>query len=433
MLRISGVDAAQVVNSVFEASRPGDLEPWRLRHGWARDIDSGDRVDEVLAVFMPGPQSYTGEDCAEIHCHGSLPVIESIVSLAIRAGARAAERGEFSRRAVLNGKMDLVQAEAVADLVDARVDAGAAAAWAQLQGALSRELESIRKPLMRVLADVEVNIDFSEEELPEESLPARLDLLDQAGASIGRLLSGFAAARRRRDGWKVVFCGRPNAGKSSLINALLGHGRMIVSDEPGTTRDVVEEVVDLGGIAFVLTDTAGIRSTSSSAESAAIERAAETVAEADILVQVIDRSQAEPVERLGGDAAKRIVVLNKSDLEKRLGSDEERHCSRDARVVLEASAVSGDGLNSLAEALVGIAQSDDDHSAEISGRVRHRVALLRAKEALQKARRLLADKVEAELAALELREVITELSGITHPLDNEELLDVIFRDFCIGK
>ncbi|MFT4570943.1 MAG: tRNA modification GTPase [Hyphomicrobiaceae bacterium] len=433
VLRISGPDARAILDGVFESSRAGDLRPWRLRHGWIREPKEGDRVDEVLVALMPGPNSYTGEDCAEIHCHGSPPVIEAVTAIVIGLGARPADPGEFTRRAVLNGKMDLVQAEAVADLVDARVEAGARAAWAQLQGALSNDLAEIRGHVLSVLADVEANVDFSDEELPEENVSARLSVLDSAAAGIDGLLSGFPAARRRREGWRVVFCGLPNAGKSSLINALLGQGRMIVSDEPGTTRDTVEETVDLNGTAFVLTDTAGIRETQSRAEIAAIQRARDTVAEADIVVEVVDRGDATNHESIGLDAPHRLLVLNKVDLPSRLSATQQQRVASEDRTVLEVSAVRGDGLDDLVEALKTIAHSDDGHPAAVSGRVRHRKALERARAALAGARVLVERGAEPELASLELREVAAELAAITHPLDNEEVLDIIFRDFCIGK
>jgi tRNA modification GTPase len=433
VLRISGPEARSVLEAVFEAGRPGTLQPWRLRHGWIRDPEQDERLDEVLAAWMPGPSSYNGEDCAEIHCHGSPVVVEAILALLLRRGARSAEPGEFTRRAVLNGKLDLLQAEAIADLVEARVDAGARAAWAQLQGTLSERLASIRRGILGVLADVEANVDFSDEELPEENVPLRLEQLDRAAREIADLLAGFPAARRRREGWRVVFCGAPNAGKSSLVNALLGEGRMIVSDEPGTTRDLVEETVDLGGTAFVLTDSAGIRETESLAETAAIERARAAVKRADLVVHVVDASSTGRAVVLEGDPGRSIVVLNKADLPSRLAEAEKARLVAGARAVLSTSALLGEGVGELARVLQAIAGEENDHAPAASGRVRHRVALERAAQALAAARSAVARSDAAELAAADLRAALGELAEITEAVDNEEVLDVIFRDFCIGK
>jgi tRNA modification GTPase len=284
-----------------------------------------------------------------------------------------------------------------------------------------------------VLADVEANVDFSDEELPEENVPLRLEQLDRAAREIADLLAGFPAARRRREGWRVVFCGAPNAGKSSLVNALLGEGRMIVSDEPGTTRDLVEETVDLGGTAFVLTDSAGIRETESLAETAAIERARAAVERADLVVHVVDASSTGRAVVLEGDPGRSIVVLNKADLPSRLAEAEKARLVAGARAVLSTSALLGEGVGELARVLQAIAGEENDHAPAASGRVRHRVALERAAQALAAARSAVARSDAAELAAADLRAALGELAEITEAVDNEEVLDVIFRDFCIGK
>ncbi|RMF22057.1 MAG: tRNA uridine-5-carboxymethylaminomethyl(34) synthesis GTPase MnmE, partial [Deltaproteobacteria bacterium] len=231
IVRLSGDQARAIAEDLFRPSRARSWSPRRLIHGAVRDPDRGRTIDEGLLAWMPGPHSFTGEDVVELQVHGSPLVVERIIAAAVRLGARPAERGEFTRRAVLNGRLDLLQAEAVADLIDARVEAGADAAWAQLQGALSQRLGRIREGIVDVLAEVEANVDFSDEELPGEEIDVRMDRVAASIKEIESLLGGFAAARRLRDGYSVVFVGRPNAGKSSLVNALLGTGRMIVSHE----------------------------------------------------------------------------------------------------------------------------------------------------------------------------------------------------------
>jgi tRNA modification GTPase len=427
IVRCSGADALAVSERVFHPRSGVPLEPWRMRLGTVVAGDGTTPIDEALGVYFPCPASFTGEDTFEIHCHGSPVVVEQVVASAIAAGARAAEPGEFTRRAVLNGKLDLLQAEAVADLIDARMAAGASAAWRQLQGALSSELAEARAALLAVLADIEAGVDFTDDELPDPDFSRRLDGITGVSTRLTALLDGFAASRRQRDGVRVVFTGRPNAGKSSLVNRLLGSGRMIVSDEPGTTRDVVEEAIDLGGIAFVLTDTAGIRDAEGAAETAAVERARESADAADLRVLVIDSSDPPSWDAaLDGDT---IVVLNKQDL----GAVVSARDFQGAAAVVETSARTGDGCAVLTEALVAEARRRlEAHPVGIS-RVRHRAALERTVEALDRARSLAGSEDSCELAAMELRTALAELAAISEASDNEDVLDLIFSEFCIGK
>lgn len=439
-MRLSGRDAFAVAAALLQPRTPRPLQPWRLRLCTAHAADGGEAIDEVLAVRMPGPASYTGEDVVEVHCHGSPVVVERIVEAAVAAGARAAERGEFSRRAVLNGRMDLAQAEAVADLIDAKLGSGAAAAWRQLQGALSGRLAELRGRLLGVLAGIEANVDFSDEDLPEDNAPARTEIIDQARAEIAALLDGFEIARRHREGLTVVATGPPNAGKSSLVNALLGFDRMIVSDEAGTTRDSVDETVELAGMAFVVTDTAGLRTTPSTAESAAVTRARARVADADIVVLVLDASKPPAAEEreiaralVGARAG--VIALNKSDLGRDCEVATLDELTELGWPLVATSALSGQGCDELAGTLVSLgsrALGGDPQPVAVS-RLRHRTALRAAHAALGRAIDRAAAGGEHELAALELREALARLAEITDAVDNEDVLDRIFGEFCIGK
>jgi tRNA modification GTPase len=436
VVRLSGPEAFPILDRIVSAKTARNASSaWRLHHGTARDPQGRD-IDDVLSVRMPGPRTYTGEDVVEIQCHGSPLVIERLIAAATSHGARPAERGEFTRRAVLNGRMDLLQAEAVADLIDARCTSGAELAWAQLQGALSQRLAALRDLIVSVLADVEANVDFSDDELPAENVDRRLDLLARADEEMSELLAGFPAARRWREGHRVVFAGRPNAGKSSLVNALLGYGRMIVSPEPGTTRDTVEEIVDVGGVALVLIDTAGVRETTGAAEAEAVARARRHVDAADILVHVIDAAQeiaAEDRALLARQAGRpSIVVLNKNDLG-RVVAPRDVHGLVDGSVVVETSALTGAGCDALARALVSLAGAKPEADLALISRVRHRAAVERARAALDAARTLMRRETAPELACIELRGALSELASITDPVDNEDVLDRIFATFCIGK
>jgi tRNA modification GTPase len=436
---MSGPESFAIADRIVALSHGRPPEPWHLRRGSARDPRDGRPIDEVLVVRMPGPRSYTGEDIVEIHCHGSPLVVETVIDAATRVGARLADRGEFTRRAVLNGRMDVLQAEATLDLIDARVTGGARMAWSQLQGALSRRLEKLRAAILSVLADVEAGVDFSDDDPPVENPSARLEAIEGARAAIGEMLDGFPAARRWRDGYRVVFAGRPNAGKSSLVNALLGHGRMIVSEEPGTTRDSVEELVDLRGRAFVLTDTAGVRQTPGVAEAMAVSHTRDRIAEADIVVHVVDCTRGPHDDDLEicnlSKNCSRVVVLNKSDRPRSVGLDYAMLLAGDGRPVVETCALTGDGCDALAEALVSAtdaAFAGDEPPVAVS-RIRHRSSLERAAQALRVVRELLAGDLATEIVALELRTALQELANITDPVDNEDVLDRIFSEFCIGK
>ena len=433
IVRWSGSDALAIAARLFVPARPGSLEPWQMRLGTILAPD-GTPFDQVLGVYFPATHSFTGEDTVEVHSHGSPVVIEQIIAGAIRCGARAAERGEFTRRAVMNGKLDLVQAEAIADLIDARMAAGARSAWRQLEGSLSDELDDLRARLVGVLAEIEAHVDFTDDELPDADFHARSSVITSVMARIEEMLGGFAASRRQRDGFRVVFTGKPNAGKSSLVNRLLGSGRMIVSDEPGTTRDVVEEVVDLGGIAFVLVDSAGIREAPTGAEAEAVRRAHEALEESDVQVLVLDGSdsRAGDVSDWLAAGADRIAVINKSDLFAGGNAEESARGDGAARIVV-TSAKTGDGCRELAAALVELASHRLASDAPGISRLRHRGALERTLAPLGRARELVVSEESSELAAIELREALAELAAVRLPLDNEEVLDRIFSGFCIGK
>lgn len=437
VVRCSGRDALAIAGRVFRPAKSGPLEPWRFRRGTALAADGLTPLDDVLAVHFPAPHSYTGEDSFELHCHGAPVVVEQILASMMAAGARGAERGEFTRRAVLNGKIDLLQAEAVADLVDARMAAGARAAWAQLQGALSGELLALRSSLVGVLADIEAQVDFTDDDLPEFDFGRRVAAIVAVEKRIVELLGGFAASRRQREGLRVVVTGKPNAGKSSLVNGLLGTGRMIVSDEPGTTRDLVEEAVDLSGIAFVLVDTAGIRDTDSKAEIEAVARARDSVGEADLLVLVVDSSVAAEDEDLrfwrtvlGPDT---IVAFNKADLAAGLDAQHRSMLIDGAAAAVETCGRRSGGCSDLTAALCRLGASRIEAEPVGISRARHRVALERTLGPLGRARELAMTEQACELAAFELRTALAELAGISDDLGSEEVLDRIFSEFCIGK
>ena len=441
IIRLSGPEAVEIAGRLLRSARAlRDLPAWKLARFSAIDPADGQIIDEVLAVRMPAPRSYTGEDVVEIHCHGSAVVVDTLLRASMLAGARLAEPGEFTRRAVLNDRMDLVQAEAVADLIESPVLSGAKAAWQRLSGALSTQILDLRGRLVAVLADIEAFIDFSDDDLPEENPEERQRSLASVREEIESLLSGFAAARRERDGYRVVFAGKPNVGKSSLLNSLLGFERAIVSQEAGTTRDAIMETVDLHGFAFVITDTAGVRQTSSASELLAVDRSLREAKKADILLRVVDGSRPlddadYAVLQLQCEDGIEIHVVNKSDLAPGLDADDRRRLAASGSVVVSTSTVDSGGCDELKLALIAAAKAlkgDAGGSAGL-GRERHRAALARALAAITAAQSVMASGEQAELASIELRRALAEVAGITEVLDNERVLDLIFSAFCIGK
>lgn len=441
ILRLSGSEAVAIAERLLHSDRPlRDLPPWTLSRFSALDPADGCVIDDVLAVRMPAPRSYTSEDVVEIHCHGSTVVVDALLGAALLVGARLAEPGEFTRRAVLNGRMDLIQAEAVADLIEAPVLSGAKAAWQRLSGVVSTRILELRARLLSVLSNLEAHIDFSDDDLPEEDSVEQLQALVGVSREIEDLLGGFTTARREQEGFRVVLAGKPNVGKSSLLNALLGFERAIVSPEAGTTRDAIMETVDLRGFAFVITDTAGVRETHSASESLAVDRSRQEAANADILVRVFDASaplddaDLRVLQLRSADGAG-ICVLNKSDLMPGLTVDDHCRLETTGCAVVSASASAPGGGDGLRRALVAVAQTlkGDAGASAALGRERHRAALQRASVAVLAARNLMTRGENTELASAELRSALTEIAGITEALDNEQILDLIFSSFCIGK
>jgi tRNA modification GTPase len=427
LLRVSGPAAWELAAGVFRGRGP--LRARRAVHGILTD-ESGNPLDDVLVTAFRGPASYTGEDVVEIACHGGVLVTRRILERLLRAGARSAEPGEFTRRAFLNGKLDLTQAEAVMDIIGAQTDLALRAAQRQLEGRIGEAVMALRESLLEVLAHVEAWIDFPEEDIDPDTgavLVARV-------ATVQRQAEALAATADRgrllREGVRTVIVGAPNAGKSSLLNRLLGFERAIVSDTAGTTRDTIEETVNLGGIPVRLVDTAGLRSGAGDAiEAEGMARTRRQLETADLLVEVVDASRPATERVALGDAAppRRLLLLNKCDLGvhpdwRGLGGH-------------EVSCLTGTGMDAavqaIAEAITGTPTEGGDMDAAVNAR--HLACLRRAGEALAAAGSRLADGEAPEFAALDLREALEALGDIVGRTDVEDLLGVIFSRFCIGK
>jgi tRNA modification GTPase len=394
----------------------------------------GDIIDEALVLWTPGPGSYTGEDAAELHLHGGMAVVDAVSEALLALGLRLAEPGEFTRRAFENNRLDLAQAEAVADLVDAETEGQRRQALAQLEGALGRRYEAWREALLEALANLEAAIDFPDEELPADIAARARPPLLALEAELGEALADATRGERVREGYRIAVIGAPNAGKSSLLNRLIEREAAIVTAIPGTTRDVIEAPMVIGGFKVLLADTAGLRETADEIEGEGVRRARAWAGSAALRLWVVDSSASDGAWRLASDAARAgdLLVMNKADQPR--GSDAgwaEAHAEVGGLAMAGISAATGEGLEALHQAL-HLRIADDLAGGEFPAatRARHRVRL---EEALAAVRRGLAALESPELAAEDLRLAGRALGRVTGRIDPEEVLGRIFASFCIGK
>jgi len=443
IIRLSGPQAIRILREIWRPIRPrATFRPHTLYLGEVINPASGAIVDRALGVVMPAPQSLTGESVAELHCHGGAYLVRRVTALAMAHGARMAEPGEFSRRAFLNGRLDLTAAEAIADLIAARSDNALEQAITQLGGALAERVGRLRANVIGIRAHLEAEIDFADEDvdLPSrESIAASIATL---AADIRLLHDSFARGRLMRDGVRAAIVGKPNVGKSSLLNLLLGAERAIVSPLPGTTRDVIEDSISLGPYVLVLQDTAGVRDGAEEVERIGVERTLKHAAEAELVLAVFDSSRALEAEDLRVIELCRgrrgVALLNKRDLPPALGCESLREI---AMPVLPFSALKAEGVealrNELTSAVEELAGQGSGPGAANGGiaisRERHRQALGTALEALENARRGALSAVPPELIAVDVGIAADALGVITGVVGTEDVLDAIFRQFCIGK
>ena len=461
VIRVSGPQALDITDKVVTCRRGSisDAAGYTIRFGTVSSTD-GAVLDEVLVSVFRAPHSYTGENSVEISCHASSYIVSSLMNLLFEAGARAAEPGEFTQRAYLNGKMDLAQAEAVADVIVSQNAAAHRIAFKQMRGGFSDELRGMRSELLELVSLMELELDFSEEEV-EFADRTRLDsLLEQIIAHVGRLIDSFRLGNAIKNGVPVAIAGATNTGKSTLLNALLGEDRAIVSDIHGTTRDTIEETLNIDGILFRFIDTAGIRETSETVEKIGIERTFKKISEASVVLGMIDltrdfESTCETirsiVEAVDFEAQKVVFLLNKTDISevnknvsienyivsqiknKEVISDD--ICNALAKVeTLQISAKTGYGLSDLRSIL---AQSQHnllgDSDTTLVTNQRHAQALTDARTSLLRVREGLAAGLPTDLAAQDIREAIYHLGSIVGEISTDEVLGNIFRNFCIGK
>jgi tRNA modification GTPase len=427
LVRVSGVDAITVAEKVFRGKEKPSRFISHVQH-FGEILDGADRlIDQVMLSIHRAPASYTGEDLVEISCHGGALVSAKVLEACLRAGARAARPGEFTERAFLNGKMDLTQAEAVIDLIRAKTDLALRSATEQLEGRLGEKIRKVRDDLISLLAHIDASIDFPEEGIaPDEGKTLRAPL-DSVREEIATLLATADQGRILREGVRVVIYGATNAGKSSLLNQLLGYDRVIVSETHGTTRDTIEETVNLDGVPVRLLDTAGLRASGSELEREGIARTEKSLRLADLRLHIADRNAPRPshFDERAGDANE-IVVLNKSDLPE--NSDWKNFRA------LRISCVTGEGLSELQrEILARITRQNLRPESTVAINIRHRDCLRRALEACDRARAALGKTLSPEYVAVDLNEALRAVGEVIGAVDIEQILDSVFGQFCIGK
>jgi tRNA modification GTPase len=427
LVRVSGPNAIQIADKIFRGKEKPSRFVSHVQH-LGEICDAEDQlIDQVVFSLHRAPASYTGEDLVEVSCHGGTLVTAKVLEACLRAGARAARPGEFTERAFLNGKMDLTQAEAVIDLIRARTDLALRSATEQLEGKLGDQIRKIRDELIALLAHINASIDFPEEGIaPDEgdTLCARLDFIRD---EIAALLATADQGRVLREGVRVVIYGATNAGKSSLLNRLLGYDRVIVSDTHGTTRDTIEETLNLDGVPIRLLDTAGLRASESELESEGIARTEKSLQLADLRLHIADCNAPRPAHFNGRDAeSNEIVVLNKSDLPE--DGDWQNFPA------LRISCVTGEGLPQLQkEILTRVRQQNLRPESAVAINTRHRDCLRRALESCDRARATLGQGVSPEYVAIDLDEALRAVGEVIGVVDVEQILDSVFSQFCIGK
>ncbi|MDD2553685.1 MAG: tRNA uridine-5-carboxymethylaminomethyl(34) synthesis GTPase MnmE [Desulfotomaculaceae bacterium] len=440
IVRVSGPAAAEIAGKIFRARRGewAGAAGSRLIYGHIYDF-AGAVVDEVLLGYMKAPHTYTREDVVEINCHGGALPLKKILELTLAAGARLAKPGEFSMRAFLNGRMDLAQAESVIDIIRAKTEGGLTLAVNQLKGVLSEKIHVLQDKLLGLLAQVEANIDFPDEELETRTITEIALYSREISGELRELINGADAGKIYREGISTIIIGRPNVGKSSLLNALLRENRAIVTDIPGTTRDIIEEIINIDGIPLKVIDTAGLHETEDIIEKIGIKKTKETIEKAGLVLLVLDAARELTGEDLAiidsvGDK-KTIFLINKADLAQKKIDQDTVAAHAAGRPVLLISAQEGTGLEQLEKIIFTIVMEGQIANSDniLISSVRHKHALEKAAAHLADAQAGIESSVPIDIIAIDIRAAWEALGEITGSTVTEDLLDRIFADFCIGK
>lgn len=438
VIRISGDKAVEIADKIYSGRKKlSECKSHTVHYGFIKN-EKGEKIDEVLVTVMKAPKTFTREDVVEISTHGGSSVAVSVLDAVIRAGAYAAEPGEFTKRAFLNGRIDLSQAEAVIDIINSTNDLARKNALSQLEGTLSKEIASVRGDLVHLAASMQVAIDYPDEDLEDITVSDIRNTAQNCLERVEKLLSTADSGKIIRDGIKVCIVGKPNVGKSSLLNSLAREERAIVTDIAGTTRDVIEEYINLNGIPLVLVDTAGIRKTDDTVEKIGVERSRRSIEEADLVILMIDGSTFfgdEDIEVINATKdKKRIVLINKTDLGQSKYTEAVKSKIGESPV-LEVSAKTGIGLDKLSDEIKKVYKLGEIVKSDgaVITNMRHKTSLINAGEALKRVVEAIDMNIPQDIASIDINLAIEALGEITGETVSDDIVSEIFHNFCVGK
>ncbi len=439
IIRISGSKSLEVAEEIFKSVSGKKISEYNLRTLIYGNVFDGEkRIDEVLTAYMKGPNSYTGEDVIEINCHGGFISVKKILELILSKDVRLADAGEFTKRAFLNGRIDLSQAEAVIDVIKSRTDKAQEVAQNQLEGSLAKKIRELRFKVTEVLAQIEVSIDFSDQDVEDVTYKEIEEKALELRTEIKKLYDSAESGKILRDGLKTVIIGKPNVGKSSLLNSILGENRAIVTEIPGTTRDVIEEFVNIKGIPLKIVDTAGIRETEDIVERIGVQKSKESIESADLVIIVLDSSKHltdEDIEILQSARSKKtIVLLNKMDLEQIIEEEKiEEFVGKEN--LIKISALKNEGIEKIHDKIESMVFKGDVKSSSnlVITNSRHKDALLKAYNSINDAIDGIMQRLPYDFIEVDFKNIWDYLGYINGDTVQEDLLDTIFSNFCIGK
>ena len=438
IVRLSGDRAKEIVDNIFEGKngkKINDMKTYTMRYGHIID-EKSNHIDEVIVSFMKGPRSFTGEDTVEINCHGGVVATNKVLECVIKQGARVAEPGEFTKRAFLNGRIDLSQAEAVIDIITSKTELSMKSALMQSEGIISKEIKLLRDDLISIIAHIEATVDYPEDDLEEVTADGALRDLAIIKEKVKNLIDTAEEGKILREGLSTVIVGKPNVGKSSLLNALIKENRAIVTDIPGTTRDVIEEYINISGVPIKIIDTAGIRETEDVVEKIGVERSRARINEADLIILMLDSNSGlceEDKEIINQIRDKKyMILLNKSDLDSKLTKEDLKYLN--CKNIFSISAKTGYGVDEVKKSIKELFfKGEISTNNVIITNTRHKEALIRAYESVVSAIDTLKNTFAIDLASIDVRNAWTFLGEITGDSLEENIIDKIFKDFCLGK
>ena len=439
IIRMSGEKSFEILDKIFKpktSQKIEDIKGYTIKYGHI--VENNEIIDEVLVSYFKAPRSYTTENMCEINSHGGNVVVKKILEICLKNGAELAEPGEFTKRAFLNGRIDLAQAESVIDVINAKSDKEAKSGIKQLEGYLSKEIKGIKQEIFDVLVNIEVTIDYPEYDTPEVQEKEIAQMLESVGKKLKKLEKSFDNGKIIKDGIKTAIIGKPNAGKSSLLNAILKEDRAIVTDIAGTTRDTIEEFVTINGIPLNLVDTAGIREASDEVEKIGVEKSIKQANDADLIIAIFDSSkdlEEEDIEILNLIKGKKsIILLNKSDLNSKINENDDRFTSITENI-LRISALNKYGIDELYEKIAELFNLNEinlDNEILITN-IRHKNIISKSLENVNKAKEALEINMPIDIITIYIKEILEDLGEITGEVVTEDIINEIFSKFCLGK